>query len=455
MKQRFAWMIILVTLFSLAFLAAPRPAEASSIFNVNHTADLFDISPGNGLCRTIFNTCTLRAAIQEANALPGFDTINVPAGTYTLARVGNDDTALNGDLDLLNSMTINGAGASLTIIDGNGNNTNDRVFHLLASVTISGVTVRNGKAVSGGGILVDPGNNLTLNDSIVSNNVATTGTGGGLSVQAGAAHLTRSAVSNNTAGAGGGGIFIVNGGLDLFDSTVNGNSAGPGSGGGGIAVGGPGIMTLNNSTIHNNSANSGGGILNLGTASLTNSTISGNSVRDEGGGIRQTAGLLSLYNVTIANNTADSDHDNDGNGGGIFLLDPESATFQNSIIAGNRDLTRAIGGIIHRDCSGPLTSQGYNLVQNSNGCLITGDLTGNLTDISPLLGPLQNNGSFTLTHGLPLNSPAVEAGNPNGCTDSGGNLLTFDQRGSLRHISSASKFGRCDMGSFEFNDFPA
>ena len=56
---------------------------------------------------------------------------------------------------------------------------------------------------------------------------------------------------------------------------------------------------------------------------------------------------------------------------------------------------------------------------------------------------LADNGGPTQTRALQQGSPAIDAGNPNGCTDHQGNPLTTDQRGNPRH-------GPCDMGAFEF-----
>ncbi|GIW03226.1 NEW3 domain-containing protein [Roseiflexus sp.] len=71
-------------LFVLALLAfsvvAPAPSALAATFTVNSTADDPDASPGNGVCQTAGGQCTLRAAIQEANALAGPHTIafNIP-----------------------------------------------------------------------------------------------------------------------------------------------------------------------------------------------------------------------------------------------------------------------------------------------------------------------------------------------------------------------------------------
>src|SRR5215470_2926026 len=103
-------------------------AEAKH-FNVNSTQDAVDVDPGDGICATATGKCTLRAAIQEANALPGPDEIFVPGAVYTLTIPGAaEDCGATGDLDITDDLTIQGAGAQATIVDGGRL---DRVFQVL------------------------------------------------------------------------------------------------------------------------------------------------------------------------------------------------------------------------------------------------------------------------------------------------------------------------------------
>ena len=130
----------------VAALLGPTPIARAATFVVNSTADVPDFLPGNGVCDSTSGagTCTLRAAINEANALGGSHTIQVPAGTITLTTTGaSEDGGLAGDLDILADITINGDGAATTIIDGN---LQDRVFDVRTngSATIRDLTVRNG-----------------------------------------------------------------------------------------------------------------------------------------------------------------------------------------------------------------------------------------------------------------------------------------------------------------------
>jgi len=118
-------------------------------------------------------------------------------------------------------------------------------------------------------------------------------------------------------------------------------------------------------------------------------------------------------------------------------------TLRNTIVANS-----IAGG----DCSGDgaITSEGYNL--DSDGtCGFTGE--GDLSNTDPLLGPLQDNGGPTLTHALLAGSPAIDGGNPAGCTDPLGNPLTTDQRGELRPADGdCDGIPICDTGAYEAFD---
>src|SRR5574339_751272 len=72
---------------TLVFMTV-QPVSALT-FTVNSTSDGEDASQGNGVCETSTpGECTLRAAIMEANASPGTDTIsfNIPGeGPHTIS----------------------------------------------------------------------------------------------------------------------------------------------------------------------------------------------------------------------------------------------------------------------------------------------------------------------------------------------------------------------------------
>ncbi|NJM41153.1 MAG: CSLREA domain-containing protein [Anaerolineae bacterium] len=157
---------LLVSLLMSPVLFPATPIYAAT-FTVNSTLDRTDISPGDGVCRTATaGQCTLRAAIQEANALPGADIINLPAGVYELQLSGvNQDLDTTNDFDIRAPVTIMGAGASATYIDGGvpgiGAQPNargiDRLLEIhpnTGNVTIRDLTLREGYTSGDGAVIL-------------------------------------------------------------------------------------------------------------------------------------------------------------------------------------------------------------------------------------------------------------------------------------------------------------
>jgi hypothetical protein len=219
-------------------------------------------------------------------------------------------------------------------------------------------------------------------------------------------------------------------------------------------------VTLSNVTIRNGYAVNGGGINNAGTLTINSSTITGNSAHPIGGGIYN-SGALKINNSTLSANHAGplSLQSNRGLGGGIS--NHGTLTVSNSTLSGNY---AGVGGGINiyggtaalqnsivanspsgGNCAGTVTSNGYNL-SSDDTCNFTN--TGDLNNTDSMLGPLQYNGGPTQTMALPLGSPAVDAGNPNGCTDGLGHLLKTDQRGKPR--PDAQETAGCDIGAYEY-----
>jgi CSLREA domain-containing protein len=402
-----AWLRIPLVSIPLAMAACllwAVPAQAAT-FTVSKTADTAD-----GSCDA---DCSLREAISAANETAEADTIVVPAGTYMLSLAGaGEGLNATGDLDILEPVTISGAGASTTIIDGNGSVLMDRVLDVgaTAPTTMSGVTIQNGiSPQDGGGIRGSAG--LTLAEVIVRANTSTTG-GGGIATGAD---------------------------LTLTDVTVSGNASG--TGGGGIAVSGNTVVTR--TTFDGNATGTGGGgIASSGTLTLTNATLNGNDAATGGGGIATGAlSTTTVNNVTINGNTADQDASGSGNGGGVSA--GGTFTMANTIVAGNNDASPDGEA---PDCDGIVTTSGYNLIGINEGCgfvATTDDLVGTAaTPIDPLLGPLTDNGGATRTMALLSGSLAIDAGNPAQPGSAFPVCEANDQRDFVRT-------GRCDIGAYE------
>ncbi|MBI4314934.1 MAG: hypothetical protein HY679_03285 [Chloroflexi bacterium] len=405
----------------------PTPTPTPFALLVNTELDEPDAKPGDKRCFSApSGHCTLRAAIMEANALPEADTIILPPGEYVLTVVGSgEDAAFTGDLDITDDLSLVGGGADKTIVNAIGLDGTDRVFHIVnpATVSISGVTIREGEAGDFGGGILNTNGTLTLTDVVIFNN-AVTGAGGGIA-NGGGLTLIRSAISNNRAVEGGGksesgaggGIYNI-GRLTIGDSTIHRNSAATG---GGIYNDKGGAAALAAGLINDNSAGvDGGGIYNAGSLTLINSTLSENSVKTGFGGGLHNTGTAEITNVTFSGNYAPL-----GGGGGIYNDEGGTAVLRNTIVADSSS-----GG----NCAGAITSKGHNL---DSGKTCRFDAPGDFSVASPLLAPLADNGGPTLTQALSPESAAINSGDNFVCPKT-------DQRGKARSD------GACDIGAYEY-----
>jgi CSLREA domain-containing protein len=410
-----------IPLLLAAVLLAGLEARAAT-FLVNDTADAPDASPGDTVCETASGngTCTLRAAVMEANALPGADIVTLPAGTYDLTRATvlfTADTEADGDLDVTESLDLVGAGATTTVILGHFAVPDDgvqphRVLDVAAGtiVSLSGATISSGAAWGNGGGIANAGD-LTLSDCVLRDSLAgfiATDDGGGIANAAtGTLSVSRCTFVNNFARNGGG---IAN----------------------------AGTASLAETTIEYNTAATGGGAANWGTLTIVNSTISGNSITfDKGFGaaIADHGGVATLEHVTVANSWVTNNSDGLlGSGAGLGVAAGVVATgyvLRDTIVWGS---TGPSGGS-HGDCGTPAPiSFGHN-IDGDGTCLLTE--VGDLPSTDPGLFPLQNYGGPTETHAIAPGSPPHDAGDAGACPST-------DQRGVPRPHGAG-----CDIGAFE------
>ena len=365
-------------LLALVVLALTSNAMASTTWYVNGVT-----GKDTNNCKSPTTACkTIKHAISLASS---GDSIMVAAASY------------KENLTVGKSLKVIGSGATATIIDGGGINTVISATNTASTVTLSHLTIRNGKVPGGGGGIF---NNATMMiaSCLVTANVSSVGFGGGI-VNSGKLTITNSTISGNSAGTFGGGIanFAV---MTINDSTISGNKvvARLFRCCGGVSSSAA-LMTINNSTVY---GNLGQGVAILG-----------------GGG-----------KATISNSTVS------GNGLGIELTATNTLTLRNSIVANNLDTNCEL------DVS--VNSKGYNLSSDKT-CNFNGP--GDMNNTNPMLGALGNNGGPTQTIPLLAGSPAIDAGNPSGCTDGNGHLLKTDQRGKPR--PDPEDAGGCDIGAFE------
>ena len=416
------------------------------------------------------NRCTLREAIQAANTDTQVDTCAAGDGhdtivlffdsDHTVSLAGaNEDTNQTGDFDIREDLTIRPNDPDVVVtISAQGL---DRVFEVFpgASLTLERIRVADGNTIGfGGGIFLQVFDSvLTLQSSVVADNASTL-FGGGI-YSAGTVNLIDSDVRDNESSFGGGIYMGTSSPLNMTRSRIRLNQAL--TDGGGLSVV---VLHAESSSVHNNDADRhGGGIAwrsdNRGAepSTLTQITVAENSSNENGGGLYVDGGaIVDSYGSTIAWNVADIDGNDNGQGGGLFMT---SGTFRpkNTIVAGNIDASDGGGAAVAPDCEGSVDSQGYNLFAavDASDCVITGTSTGNLvgTLAAPIdhdLDCMSNNGGPSQTVKPMDTSPAIDAGDPSGCTGPSG-PLTADQRGNLRHWDGPDPdtIATCDMGSVE------
>lgn len=332
-----------------------------------HSADRPRCLVSNG--RTESGSRSLQAGIDAAAASDTLVVHGTCVGTSTIDK----DLRLKGVSNKpFGVATLDGSGSSgsvLTIVSAG--------CCVQVTVAIDGLTVANGSSSFGAGI-VNFGSDVTLTNSIVSDNAASVSGGGianfgdganfgGNPIFDGELTLIDSSVSGNDATNGGGGIYNAAGDVTLIRSEVTGNEAAVG---GGIIGGGFGRFSnfsFKQSTVSENSAGgSGGGVALFGRAGLTmtSSSVTGNTAGGDGGGIYgefNTGG--SLVASTVTGNTAG------GSGGGIFS-NFSTFSLSNSTVSGN---TAVDGGGIYN--SGAINEPGF--VRFGSVMLVNSIVSGN------------------------------------------------------------------------------
>jgi len=226
---------------------------------------------------------------------------------------------------------------------------------------------------------------------------------------------------------------------------VNGSVSGADNNGGALRLG-KGLTQFEGVLLSGNRATGNGGgiyVYGQGLLEMVNSTVTGGQAGKSGGGIfTEPDTYAALASVTITGNTADSDADGSGDGGGIAA----GGTFglANSILAGNTDSSPIL---IDKapDCSSEAGFLPAYVISTqaigSGACLAAPGATANQSPVDPQLSALADNDGPTLTMAIAPGSPAIDSAGsvaPNLCPEK-------DQRGVPRPA------GKCDIGAFEYD----
>ncbi len=431
----------------LAFAAS---ASAKTI-KVNTTKD---VQPTGGECAS-HSSCSLRQAVDAA--APG-DTISVPSSKH------KHYVLTHGPVEFAKSLTIRGAGAKSTVIDGNGGNGIFIEFGSPGGLTIEGVTITGSQADSSFngqdlGAVVDIGlGAVHLSDCVIEGNSATEPSfssvvSGGLDVESGAVTISHCSITaNHMSGSsdgsvGAGGVISEGGPLRISGSDISGNSAtmkGVGAIIGGGVVSEGGAVTISNSTVANNKA----------TATDTSQQSDG------AGGVLSDGGPSTLKNVTIASNKDKGNGDfnaggfnNDGGTGTfVYVTAARNSGGAAANLVSSGSVWKPFGSIFalaphgQKDCllNGTTTasSQGYNFA-DAKSCGLNGP--HDRTHGNPKLGKLADHGGPGETVALLKGSPLIDFIPRARCPSS----IKTDERGRPRPDKGEPA---CDVGAYEFQD---
>ncbi|HSH38803.1 MAG TPA: choice-of-anchor Q domain-containing protein [Chthoniobacterales bacterium] len=380
----------LTLLAFVAIVALGRTTASAATFIVTNLND-----SGTGSFRQAFNDARRDDTIEFA-----------VTGTITLTTFSLSTAAVN--------LKVRGPGADRLTINGNGL---FRVFDLEASVTMSGLTIRNGDTTRqtlfnrrGAGIYNT--GLLVLNDCVIVDN------SGGAIHNSGFMEINRCTIASNTASSDRGNGETT--GISRAAAIVNDGST----------------LTVSHSTIANNEGR--------------NDLLTNEAGSVVSGGILHLRGALQIIGCTISGNRV-SGGTGFPAGGGIANLASGTPTVRDTLIAGNTSASAP-------DCYGSFTSGGYNLIGDKAqstgfGHGVNRDQVGGAgrAVIDPKLGALGKNGGTTPTMALLAGSPAIDQGLSSLPTDQRG----ADRRSDFSTIANVEGGDGSDVGAFELSATPS
>lgn len=483
--------------------------SAKSIDNILYAAP---VSSGAGDCSTWSDACTLTFAINSAVSgeqvwaksgihVPGStvtDTFSLKNGVSVYGGFAGNETSLDqrqwqtnitilsGDID--DNDITDARGVVIDTDDIVGNN----VYHVVNgsntdnSAILDGFIITAGKAVGagtdsfGGGIYIENGNPVLVNNQFIGNFAIF---GGGMHNSNSSPQISNVSFSFNAADTDGGGIRNDNSNPDLVDVVFQSNSAK--EYGGGIhnsisspnltnillddntATNGGGMSNIENSSPHlvnvvfqNNFVDySGGGIFNNNSnPKIDRASFIGNSAVFGGGGIYNTLSSPEITNSIISFNSADDGNSStDEYGGGIRNYNSSSPVIKNSTIYANSAASGG-GGIGNRIDSKPVivntiiwgnTSPNPTEAQiyNTEGSSVAITYSNVQGVVPPGIGNKNVNPLFVSasTGNLRLlsNSPLVDVGSITACL-----LVDRDNKPRPRDGNKDGSLG-CDIGAYE------
>ena len=444
--------------------------SASTMINaislrVNTTDDRNDLNPGDGICDSSVLagfTCSLRAAVQEANALPGFQFIPLPidAAGYGLDLPGGDQ-----HIEITDTVEIATDPANVRArIFADWTTPSDRSRIFMIHSPQGEVDLRSLHLQGQDFLIQGEGGLIKSTDTLLDLSKVTL-EDGGANFAGGALYsnrrvlMERVIVRSNRAPFGAGVAFFSDDPSELFtvkQSRIHDNVNPPmtsQSQGGGIYVSGA-QLELYQSAVDNNFSVRGAGIalVDGSYASIENTTISTNSASAEGGAVWLQGSDADINFSTVAENAADRGNDASGEGGALYITPGSLVTVGNSIFYNNQAQASGLFPL-GSTCFGSMTSNGYNTFQPSvnfdSACSTTAGPNDN-NGQPPSLSALGPTGEFDVPyHELLAEGQDIDQAAPE-CERIDGSSLTLDQRSQSRPLDgNGDTTFSCDRGAVE------
>ncbi len=411
-------------------------------FRVNTTVDAHDAKAGDGVCEANIagqRRCTLRAAIEEANALRG--------GQIAIVSFDEPYKLSLGELEVTAGIEL--LGIERPTIDGDGGS---RVFYFNSSRQ----SVVDGLVITGGYAYASNGGNIWVQDSgVIFRSVEITkglaSNGGGIAISG---DLSSVQIVNSV-------ISVNSGGENARDFS---GTPGRNQNGGGILIIGGSSVSLRRTAIVDNISLRGGGLFAAGDTnlSISNSSFLENEARLSGGAMMlQRDSHVEMRFSTVAGNqagTASAVAPNTRREGGGITLESQDFRMAGTIITDNEVL---YGNTSAADCyttnatnyQAPILSGRGNLIGNADGCAFVDIEDGSQRGVvagsteTPLTSVLWSRFDEPLPHrDLRSGSPALRLGREVEPFTIGMGCPSTDQLGRPRPE------GRCDAGAVQNSD---
>ena len=411
----------LCVVLGLVLVVSSQAVKAQTIIVTVTTMD--DDAEMNG-------NCTLREAVRAVETRRGVDACTLENSAIfqkdvvDLRRLQGVLTLTQGEIEIEESMLIQGPGAETLLLSGNASSDIFVIKGVVGFETIGGirqprrVSVHDLTFIQALTPIVIFNSRVTIVDSVIGSSFAKNKTG--ISMANGELEVKRCLIHHNERR---GLVFTSDGDFTIEGTTITRNEVPP--------------------TLGSGTRAAGAGIYIQGAdGDILNSTISGNI----GGGVwGDVGGRVRIANSTVYDNIARQVGEATVQGGvdGVFA---SRVTLFSSIVAANEGF----------DIAGEVESDGYNLIGVGNPDVFTpntGDQVGTSeAPLDPMVGPLAANGGLTQTHALMATSPAIDQGS---CPS-----IVRDQRGYLNPATGRRAFDiagienvddGCDIGAVEYN----